>query len=94
MGLLTAIIGLMMIFAPEAVVKTAVIILGVAGIVNGAYNIIYLRKAIDDKNFSRIIIIRGILGIITGLIAVVLPLALAGAVWTAMVYMLAIYLLL
>ena len=94
MGLLTAIIGLMMIFAPEAVVKTAVIILGVAGIVNGAYNIIYLRKAIDDKNFSRIITIRGILGIITGLIAVVLPLALAGAVWTAMVYMLAIYLLL
>jgi len=82
MGLLTAVIGLMMIFAPEAVVKTAVIILGVAGIVNGAYNIIYVRKAIDDKNFSRIIIIRGILGIITGLIAVILPLALAGAVWT------------
>ena len=94
MGLLTAVIGLMMIFAPEAVVKTAVIILGVAAILNGAYNIIYVRKAIDDKNFSRIIIIRGILGIITGLIAVILPLALAEAVWTAMVYMLAIYLLL
>ena len=68
MGLLTAVIGLMMIFAPEAVVKTAVIILGVAGIVNGAYNIIYVRKAIDDENFSRIIIIRGILGIITCLL--------------------------
>ena len=92
-GLLSMIAGLLMLFSPEAWTKVVVILLGLAAIVNGCFNLFYVRRIFDDNYFQRSIIIRGLLSLVVGLVAVILPLALATAIWTAMVYLLAAYLL-
>lgn len=94
MGVLTAAIGTTMLLTPEAVIRTAVTLLGVSGIINGIYNIASLRKMAPDENFRRIITIRGILSIATGVMAVTLPLIFAGILWTIMLYVLGSYLVL
>lgn len=93
MGFLSLIAGLLMLFSPDAWIKVVVIVLGVAAIVNGLFNLLYVRRVFDDAYFRRSIVVRGLLSLVVGLLAVILPLALAAAVWTAMVYMLAAYLL-
>lgn len=92
-GLLSIIAGLLMLFSPEAWTKVVVIVLGIAAIVNGLFNLIYVRRVYDDAYFRRSVIIRGLLSLVVGLVAVILPLALAAAIWTTMVYILAAYLL-
>lgn len=93
-GILSAVIGLLMIFAPEACIRVTVIVLGIAAIVNGLYNAVYVRRLLDDEYFGRVALVRGIASIVVGAAAVALPLALAGAVWTVMLYLLGAYLLL
>ena len=92
-GLLSMIAGLLMLFSPEAWTKVVVILLGLAAIVNGCFNLFYVRRIFDDNYFQRSIIIRGLLSLVVGLVAVILPLALAATIWTAMIYVLAAYLL-
>lgn len=92
-GILSLIAGLLMLFSPDAWIKVVVILLGLAAIVNGCFNLFYVRRIFDDDYFRRSIIVRGLLSLVVGLVAVILPLALASAIWTAMVYMLAAYLL-
>ncbi len=92
-GLLSIVAGLLMLFSPEAWTKVVVIVLGIGAIVNGLFNLIYVRRVFDDTYFRRSIIIRGLLSLVVGLVAVILPLAMAAAIWTVMVYMLAAYLL-
>ncbi len=93
MGFLSIVAGLLMLFSPEAWTKVVVILLGIGAIINGFFNLFYVRQVFDDSFFRRSIIIRGLLSLVVGLVAVILPLALATAVWTAMVYVLAAYLL-
>lgn len=93
MGFLSLIAGLLMLFSPEAWTKVVVMLLGIAAIVNGLFNLLYVRRVYDDAYFRRSIVIRGLLSVVVGLVAVILPLALAAAVWTVMVYVLAAYLL-
>lgn len=90
---LSVIAGLLMLFSPEAWTKVVVILLGVAAIVNGFFNLFYVRKIYDDSYFRKSIIIRGFFSLAVGLVAVILPLVVATAIWTAMVYLLASYLL-
>ena len=92
-GLLSMIAGLLMLFSPEAWTKVVVILLGLAAIVNGCFNLFYVRRIFDDNYFQRSIIIRGLLSLVVGLVAVILPLALAATIWTAMIYVLVAYLL-
>lgn len=93
MGLLSMVAGFFMVFSPDSWTKIVVILLGLAAIVNGFFNLFYVRRIFDDIYFRRSVIIRGLLSLVVGLVAVILPLALAAAVWTAMVYLLAAYLL-
>lgn len=93
-GILSVAIGLLMLFAPEASVSVVVILLGVAAIVNGLYNIVSMRLMLSDPGFRRVVLIRGIVSVIVGLIAISLPLLLAGVVWAAMSYVLGAYLVL
>ena len=93
-GALTGIIGIMMLLVPDAVVKTAVTVLGIAGIANGLYNIFSLRKMTTDMNFKRVITVRGALSITAGATAVCVPLIFAGTLWAAMLYVLGTYLIL
>lgn len=75
-GILSVAIGLLMLFAPEASVSVVVILLGVAAIVNGLYNIVSMRLMLSDPGFRRVVLIRGIVSVIVGLIAISLPLLL------------------
>lgn len=91
-GILIAVISLMMIISPETCMKLVVIILGIGGVLNGIYNLISVRKFVADTNFKRIIAIRGVLSILVGLVATFLPFLVTG-ILDAMLYMLAIYLI-
>ena len=92
-GVLAIIIGLMMLIVPHQCIKAIVIILGVFSVGNGVYNLFAIRRLIADSDFAITITIRGIISIIVGLLAILLPLIFAGVIWTIMVYILAFYLL-
>lgn len=92
-GILTIIVGLLMLFAPEAWTKVVVIFIGASAIVNGLFNLFYVRKIISDSSYKKAVIIRGLFSLLVGLIAIILPLALVATVWTVMLYVLACYLI-
>ena len=92
-GILSIIIGLMMLIVPRQCIKAIVVILGIFSIGNGIFNLLSIRKLIADSNFVKTITIRGTISIIVGLLAILLPLVFAGILWTVMVYTLAFYLL-
>ena len=92
-GILLAIVGLLMLFSPDAWIKAVVIIVGIAAILNGIFNLIQLRNMILDRSYKRTILIRGIISIIIGLIAVIMPLTVAASIWAIMLYILAGYLI-
>ncbi len=92
-GVLAIVIGLMMLIVPHQCIKAIVIILGIFSIGNGVYNLFTIRKLIADSDFAMTITIRGIISIVVGLLAILLPLVFAGFLWTIMVYTLAFYLL-
>jgi uncharacterized membrane protein HdeD (DUF308 family) len=92
-GILAFVIGLMMIIAPQEVIKVAVIVIGVTAIANGVYNLIKVRKLVADEDFERLTTIRGIMSILVGAIAIIFPIIFAETIWVAMSYMLAVYLI-
>lgn len=93
LGVLLAVVGLMMIVDPGKCIKIAVILLGLEAIVNGVFSLIKVRQLVSDKDFQLAVLLRGIISIIIGVLAVVLPLRFAATMWTAMLYMLAAYLI-
>jgi uncharacterized membrane protein HdeD (DUF308 family) len=92
MGILAAIVGLMMIAAPADFIRVTVILVGLALIVNGFVNLITVRKLILDPAFRLDITIRGWTSLLIGILAIALPLVFAAAMWTVMLYVLAVYL--
>lgn len=92
-GILAIIIGLLMLIVPQQCVKIIVIILGFFSVGNGLFNLLHIRKKVADPDFVKTINIRGIISIIVGFLAIILPLTFAGILWTIMVYALAFYLL-
>ncbi len=93
LGVLLAVVGLMMIVAPDKCIKVAVILLGIEAVVNGIFSLAKIRQLVSDKDFQFAVLIRGIISIIIGLLAIVLPLKFAETMWTVMLYVLAAYLL-
>ena len=91
---LTAVIGIMMILAPTECVKVSVIVLGIAAIINGLHSLISVRKILPNSAFSTTETIKGFSSIVLGILAVLLPLAFAGILWTVMIYVIAVYLFL
>ena len=87
------VIGLLFLIIPKQCIRIIVILLGVSSICNGIYNIVKIRNLVQDPEFQILILIRGLISIIIGLLAILLPLIFAGALWTVAIYMLAIYLL-
>ena len=93
LGALLALVALMMIIAPEQCIKVAVVALGIEAVVNGVFNVFKIRQLVDDKSFQRAVIVRSVISIVIGILAVVLPLRFAETMWTLMLYVLAAYLL-
>ncbi len=92
-GIIFTITGLIMVFAPQGFIGAVVISLGVAAFVSGLYTFTRFRTELDDPIFRRTLTIRAILGMVIGIIAIILPLALAGTVWVLTAYILAAHLI-
>ena len=89
-GLLMILLGLVMLIAPVRFIGVFWVIIGIAVILEGFVTLFSVRPEVADPRVRRMLLIRGILGIVVGLIAVFLPLLAASVSWTVMLYMLAI----
>ena len=77
LGILTAIIGLLVAVNPEASLEVIVVLLGVTAIVNSFYSLKSVRILSDDSAFRKTVIVRSLIGLIAGLVAVIFPFAMA-----------------
>ena len=97
LGVLVAVIGLLVMINPESSIKVIVILLGIEAVVDGLYTLLKMRKLIDDPLYNTTALIKGLLSIVVGLLAIVLPVAFFNAVTNVirvMLYVVAVYLLL
>lgn len=92
-GILAALLGLLVIIFPAFWIKLVVVILGLAAIAYGIYSLKITKVISDELNYRRTILIKSIVSIVAGLMAVLFPLAIGGAAWTAMIWLLVFYLL-
>ena len=92
-GILAALLGLLVIIFPAFWIKLVVVILGLAAIAYGIYSLKITKVISDELNYRRTILIKSIVSIVAGLMAVLFPLAIGGAAWSAMIWLLIFYLL-
>lgn len=92
-GILAALLGLLVIIFPAFWIKLVVVILGLAAIAYGIYSLKITKVISDEINYRRTILIKSIVSIVAGAMAVLFPLAIGGAAWTAMIWLLIFYLL-
>ena len=92
-GILLAVIGLLLFLFPAFWVNFVVILLGLASIVYGIYNIKYTRALFENTVYERTILIKSIVSIVAGIIVVIFPLTVAKAAWNVMIWILIIYLI-
>ena len=92
-GILASLLGLLVIIFPAFWIKLVVVILGLAAIAYGIYSLKITKVISDELNYRRTILIKSIVSIVAGLMAVLFPLAIGGAAWTAMIWLLIFYLL-
>ena len=94
--IISIVIGLLLLIIPKYCIYGIVILLGIFAIGNGVFNLVKTRNIITDPDFYIVITIRGILSIVIGILAILLPTIFAKTavvIWTVMVYILAVYLL-
>lgn len=91
MPVLTAILGLVMVFAAESIITVFVIALGVCLIVSGFYSLAVLAKLSSDKRFKIDIYVRGILSILLGILSIILPVSMAQFAWKVMMIILGVF---
>nr|WP_191015078.1 DUF308 domain-containing protein [Treponema zioleckii] len=92
-GILTLIIGILILLAQDAFIKFAIIILGIAAIISGVSAMISAHSQTRDTVYTNITFLRGVLSTIVGLAAVSSPLYLAETMFNAVTYILGIYFL-
>lgn len=92
LGFVTAALGLFLLISPDTFISFFVILLGVAAVIDGIFILAATRDLIIDPQYKLIVTVRGVLSIVVGFLAVVLPIAVAAVVWKAMAYTLAVYL--
>ncbi|MBP5519770.1 MAG: DUF308 domain-containing protein [Treponema sp.] len=92
-GILASILGLLVIIFPSFWIKLVVVMIGLAAIAYGIYCLKFTKEIFDDLYYRKTILIKSVVSIIAGAMAVLFPLAIGGAAWTAMIWVLIIYLL-
>ena len=93
-GIMAAVLGLLVIIFPSFWIKLVVIMIGLAAIGYGIYSLKFTKSLSEDLGYRRTILIKSIVSIISGVMAVLFPLAIGGAAWTAMIWILIFYLML
>ncbi len=89
-GIVMLLIGLAMLISPTRFIEIFWILIGIAVILEGFVTLFSVRPEIADPRLRKMLLMRSVLGIAVGLVAVFLPLFIAGAVWTVMLYLLGI----
>ena len=95
-GGILAVIGLLMLINPGACINAVVVLVGLTAIAAGGYNLFYTLKNITVPEIKKIILIKSIVSIVIGLVAVICPFALVKTVtsiWKIISYVLAVYLI-
>lgn len=92
-GILAVILGLMIIIFPAFWIKLIVTVLGLGAIAYGIYNLKFTKDLFDDERYKKIILIKSIVSIVAGVMAVLFPLTIGNAAWTVMSIVLIIYLI-
>ncbi|WP_407427722.1 DUF308 domain-containing protein [Treponema sp.] len=93
LGFMTAALGLFLLISPETFISFFVILLGIAAVIDGVFILAATRDLIVDPQYKKIVTVRGILSVVIGLLAVLLPKIFISVAWSAMAYTLAVYLL-
>jgi uncharacterized membrane protein HdeD (DUF308 family) len=93
LSLLVSVTGLLMLVSPETFIAMVVIILGVAAVVNGVFIMVTTRNLIYDPEYRLMMTVRGVMSIVVGAAAVLIPLVIAAIAWKVMAYVIAFYLL-
>lgn len=96
-GILTAVIGLIVLIFPKRSIEVVVILLGICAIISGIYNLLKVYKISENLEFRKVVLIRSIISIVLGILAVVLPFAFIKVIETivkVLLYVEAIYLIL
>ena len=91
---LIAVLGLILIVNPQTSLMVIVIVTGIWVILTAVNDIIKTRAYSTDRVFRTVIIVRSIISLIIGFIAVILPVQTAGAFVKAVCIILAVYFLL
>lgn len=96
LGILCAVIGLLVAINPVASIEVIVILMGIVAVANGISSIVRLNRLALEKNLKRIFVAKSVIGILIGIFAVILPLAMYSFVETVVrifLYVQAVYLL-
>jgi len=88
---MTALLGLVMIFAAEPIIKVLVIALGIYLVVSGFYTLLYMLKLVEEKSYKIGIAIRGGLSLVIGFICIIFPATSVDFAWKSMMAILGIY---
>lgn len=92
-GIFLSIISLLVIIKPAIVLYILVLFVGAYSVVNGITNLIGLKKVSANETYKKAIIIKNLISIGLGIIAVIMPFALlktVNAIWSIMSYILGI----
>lgn len=86
-------VGILLIARPTGFIAAVVIILGIEALANGLYGIFYVRKLEAAKNFQYPIIVRSLISILIGVLAIFLPVKMGKGIWAAMQIIIALHLI-
>lgn len=97
LGGILAVIGLLMLINPGACINAVVVLVGLTAVVIGGYNLFYTYKNCTVPQAKKMILIKSIVSIVIGLIAVISPFALVktvASIWKIISIVLGVYLIL
>jgi uncharacterized membrane protein HdeD (DUF308 family) len=89
LGVLLAALGVFMMFQSESFAQVLVAVIGIVLVLSGIYSIGSTRAYAWSKRGRSVYLVKSILSIVVGLLAVTLPLAVATVSWSVLIYLLA-----
>ncbi|MBC8452534.1 MAG: DUF308 domain-containing protein [Spirochaetes bacterium] len=89
LGVIACAAGVFIFFQTNNFAKVMVIGIGAFAFVHGSGALILTVKSQFDEKIRSLLLIRGILGVVVGIVAVLLPLASKKDIWSLMLYVLA-----
>lgn len=87
LGAVLFIVGLLMAIAPDSLFKIIIVLIGATIVVSGVYNLMFYYKISDDVWFKKTMLIKSLVGIGIGLLAVICPLAIVNGIKTVLTVM-------